>query len=35
MDKYSIIKLKEQGKSNRAVADLIGINRKTVARYWT
>lgn len=34
MDKYSIIKLKGQGKSNRAVADLLGINRKTVARYW-
>ena len=34
MDKYSIIKLKKQGKSNRTVADLLGINRKTVAKYW-
>jgi len=34
MDKYSIIKLKKQGKSNRTVADLLGINRKTVGKYW-
>lgn len=34
MDKYSIIKLKKQGKSNRTVAELLGINRKTVAKYW-
>lgn len=34
MDKYTIIKLKKQGYSNRNVAKLIGINRKTVAKYW-
>lgn len=34
MDKYSIIKLKEKGNSNRKVAELLEINRKTVARYW-
>ena len=34
MDKYTIIKLKEAGKSNRAIASETGINRKTIARYW-
>lgn len=34
MDKHAIIKLKEQGVSNRKAATLLGINRKTVARYW-
>lgn len=34
MDKYAIIKLKSKGHSNRAVARMAGINRKTVARYW-
>jgi transposase len=34
MDKYAIIKLKEEGHSNREVARLTGMNRKTVARYW-
>ena len=34
MDKHSIIKLKLEGHSNRAIAKLIGIDRKTVARYW-
>ena len=34
MDKHSIIKLKLKGHSNRAVAKMIGIDRKTVARYW-
>jgi transposase len=33
-DKYTIIKLKEEGHSNREVARLTGMNRKTVARYW-
>ena len=33
-DKHSIIKLKSKGHSNRKVASLLGINRKTVARYW-
>ena len=32
--KHAIIKLKEEGHSNRAVARMTGINRKTVARYW-
>ena len=34
MDKHSIIKLKKLGNSNRKVADLLSINRKTVAKYW-
>lgn len=34
MDKHTIIKLKNQGHSNRVVARLTGINRKTVAKYW-
>ena len=34
MDKHSIIKLKLEGHSNRAVAKMVGIDRKTVARYW-
>ena len=33
-EKHTIIKLKEQGHSNRAVARMIGMHRKTVARYW-
>lgn len=34
MDRYSIIKLKLKGLSNRAVAKELVIDRKTVARYW-
>ena len=34
MDKLSIIKLKEQGYSNRKVEKLLKINRKTVSKYW-
>lgn len=34
MDKSSIIKLKEQGYSNRKVEKLLKINRKTVGKYW-
>lgn len=34
MDKHTIIKLKKQGHSNRSIAKLTGIDRKTVARYW-
>lgn len=34
MDKSSIIKLKEQGYSNRKVEKMLKINRKTVAKYW-
>lgn len=34
MDRYSIIKLKKKGKSDRAVARDLGIDRKTVAKYW-
>ena len=34
MDKSAIIKLKEQGHSNRKVAKMIGIHRKTVGTYW-
>ena len=34
MDKYTIIKLKEEGFSNREVARQTGIDRKTVAKFW-
>ena len=34
MDKHAIIKLKLAGHSNRAVAKMLHINRKTVAKYW-
>lgn len=33
-DLHTIIKLKEEGHSDRQVASLCGINRKTVAKYW-
>ena len=35
MDKHTIIKLKRQGHSNRKIERMIGINRKTVSKYWT
>jgi transposase len=35
MDKYSLIKLKESGLSNRKIALQLSINRKTVAKYLT
>lgn len=34
MDKHAIIKLKNQGYSNREAAKILKINRKTVAKYW-
>lgn len=34
MDKHTIIKLKREGHSNRKVATMLSINRKTVAKYW-
>jgi transposase len=34
MDKHAIIKLKLAGHSNRKVAKMLHINRKTVAKYW-
>lgn len=34
MEKNKIIQLKIEGYSNRAIAQKMGINRKTVARYW-
>ena len=34
MDKHAIIKLKQEGYSNRKVEKMLHINRKTVARYW-
>ena len=33
MDKHTIVRLKKEGHSNRSVARLTGIDRKTVARY--
>ena len=33
MDKHAIIKLKNQGYSNREVSTILKINRKTVAKY--
>ena len=34
MDKKNILDLKQQGVSNREVARRLGIDRKTVAKYW-
>jgi hypothetical protein len=34
-DKYTIIKLKEKGHSNREIQKMTDINRKTVAKYWS
>lgn len=34
LDKASIIRLKEQGLSNRGVARELGIDKKTVNKYW-
>ena len=34
MDISAILKLKEKGLSNRAIAKTLGINRKTVNKYW-
>jgi transposase len=34
MDKKNILNLKQEGVSNREVARRLGINRKTVAKYW-
>ena len=34
MDLSTILKLKEKGLSNRSVAKSLGIDKKTVNRYW-
>jgi transposase len=34
MDKKDILELKQQGVSNREAARWLGVNRKTVAKYW-
>ena len=34
MDKHAIIRLKKERHSNRKVAGMLHINRKTVAKYW-
>ena len=34
LDKAAIIILKEQGLSNRGVARELGIDKKTVNKYW-
>ena len=34
MDKHTIIKLKKEGYSNREISRMIGIDRKTVKKYW-
>ena len=34
MDKHAIIRLKNQGYSNRETSKILKINRKTVAKYW-
>lgn len=35
IDKYTLIKLKENNYSNREVASVMGIDRKTVGSYWS
>ena len=34
MEKHTIIKLKMEGYSNRQIAKMCNVNRKTIARYW-
>lgn len=34
MEKHTIITLKKEGRSNREIARLCGMHRKTVAKYW-
>ncbi len=34
LDVSAILKLKEKGLSNRAVARTLGIDKKTVNKYW-
>ena len=34
MDKHAIIRLKNQGYSNREAAKILKINRKTIGKYW-
>ena len=34
MDKLTVISLLESGRSHRSVAKELGLNRKTVGRYW-
>ena len=34
MEKHTIIRVKQEGHSNRSVAKILGIERKTVAKYW-
>lgn len=34
MNKYTIITLKQKGRSNRSIAKELGINRKTIGRIW-
>ena len=34
LDISAILKLKEQGLSNRGVAKTLGIDKKTVNKYW-
>lgn len=34
LDVSAMLKLKEQGLSNRSIAKILGVNRKTVNKYW-
>ena len=34
LDISAMLKLKEKGFSNRSIAKTLGINRKTVNKYW-
>ncbi|TYC85191.1 IS21 family transposase, partial [Acetobacterium wieringae] len=34
MDKHAVIRLKKEGHSNRSLEKMLGINRKTIGKYW-
>lgn len=34
MDKHAVIPLKKEGHLNRSLETMLGINRKTIDKYW-